>query len=308
VAETSIEAVYSREFRSAATQPPALARPQSREAASAAAVIGLNAPFMFTAKTLSFLRSLKRNNDRAWFHARREQYEMHVRGPMIDVVERLADDFASFAPEFAADTKISLFRPFRDTRFSENKAPLKTNIAAVFPHRGLGRMNGASLYVEIAPAWVWICGGIYAPDSSQLQAIREHVAAHHAELDEIVRAAGFRKLGGLQGERLTRVPRGFAKEHPAAHFLQQKQFLGIREEKPEFATRRDFYKTLVATFKQFVPLCRFINEPLVARRKQLADPLATNSFAAFAPARREPPHDPLRVLHLHSQARTAPQR
>lgn len=221
----------------------------------------------FTPKTLAFLRALKRNNDRAWFHARRDEYETHVRGPMIAVVERLAEDFRQVAPEIVADPKISLFRPWRDTRFSENKAPLKTNVAAVFPHRTLGRMNGAGLYFEVAPTWVWIGGGVYAPDGPQLQAIREHVAENYEALDTIVRSRGFKKLGGLQGERLSRVPRGFAKDHPAANYLQFKQFLGAREEPADFATRPDFYKQLLATFTELVPLCRFLNAPLVARAK-----------------------------------------
>src|SRR5262245_33961859 len=108
---------------------------------------------MFTAKTLSFLRSLKRNNDRAWFHARRDAYDAHVRTPMVSCIDRLARDFAKFAPELACDPKISLFRPWRDTRFSEDKSPLKTHVAATFPDRSLGRMNGAGLYFEVAPRW-----------------------------------------------------------------------------------------------------------------------------------------------------------
>ena len=219
----------------------------------------------FSPKTLSFLRALKRNNSREWFHARRDDYQAHVRGPMVAIVERLADDFRAIAPELSADPKTSLFRPWRDTRFSENKAPLKTNVAAVFPNRTLGRMNGAGLYFEVAPTWVWIGGGIYAPDGPQLQAIRNHVAARHSELDRIVRSASFKKLGGLKGELLTRVPRGFDKDHPAAAYLLHKQFLGSREEAAEFATRPEFYRQLLATFKALIPLCRFLNEPLLSR-------------------------------------------
>jgi uncharacterized protein (TIGR02453 family) len=222
---------------------------------------------VFTPKTLSFLRSLKRNNDRAWFHARRDQYDTHVRAPMSAVVERLADDFRTAAPEFEADVKTSLFRPWRDTRFSSNKAPLKTNVAARFPNRTLGRMNGAGLYFEVAPDWVWIGGGMWDPDTSQLHAIREHIAANHRELDSIVGIGPFQKVGGLKGDRLTRVPRGFAKDHPAAHYLHFRQFMGIREESGTFATRPDFYKQLLATFKVFVPLCRFLNEPLLAQTR-----------------------------------------
>ena len=228
---------------------------------------------VFTSKTLSFLRSLKRNNKREWFHARRPQYDMHVRAPMLEVIDRLAQDLRTIAPEFSADAKTSLFRPFRDTRFSDNKAPLKTNIAARFPHRVLGRLNGAGLYFEVAPGWVWIGGGIWAPETPQLQAIREHIAGNHRELVRIVNAPAFQQLGGLKGDCLTRVPRGFAKDHPAAALLVYRQFMGIREEVCTFATRRDFYSQLLATFKAFVPLCRFLNEPLLNRANVLMFPV-----------------------------------
>ena len=236
---------------------------------------------MFTPKTLSFLRSLKRNNDRAWFHERRDQYDTHVRAPMVAVIERLSVDMTSFAPEFAADLKSSLIRPWRDARFTDDKRPLKTHVAARFPHRVLGRSNGAGLYFEVAPGWVWIGGGMWSPETAHLHAIREHIAAHHDELDSIVRAPAFKKLGGLQGDRLTRVPLAFPKDHPAAHYLQFKQFMGSREESASFACRPDFYKHLLATFKTVVPLCRFINEPLVARQRE-------HRVFVFAPDEREP--------------------
>src|SRR5262245_51484137 len=210
---------------------------------------------VFTPKTLSFLRALKRNNKRDWFHARKDQYEATVRGPMVAFVERVAEDFRTIAPEFTVDPKVSLFRQWRDTRFSENKAPLKTNIAAAFPDRRLGRMHGAGLYFEVAPGWVWIGGGLYAPDGPQLQAVRDHIAANHRALGAIVGGKPFKAIGGLKGERLSRVPRGFDKDHPAADYLQFKQFLGSREEPATFATRPDFYKQLVATFKTLAPLC-----------------------------------------------------
>ena len=220
---------------------------------------------MFTARTVTFLRRLKKNNDRAWFHAHRADYEEHCRQPMIAVVDRLAGDFRAFAPDLVADPKLSLFRPWRDTRFSENKAPLKTNIAAVFPHRGLGRMNGAALYFEVAPAYVWMGGGVYAPASSQLQAIREHIATNQARFEKLVAAPAFRKLGGLKGETLSRVPRGWARDHPAAAYLVYKQFLGAREEAAAFAARPDFYRQLLGTFRALAPLVAFLNEPILAR-------------------------------------------
>jgi uncharacterized protein (TIGR02453 family) len=186
---------------------------------------------------------------------------------MVAIVEQLAGDFRSFAPELVADPKVSLFRPWRDTRFSEDKTPLKTNVAAVFPNRTLGRMNGAGLYFEVGPSWVWIGGGMYAPDSSQLQTVREHIAEHYRQLDAIVTSPGFKRLGGLKGDKTSRVPRGFAKDHKAAGYLQQKQFLGFREEAATFASSPAFYNQLVKTMKTLAPLVRFLNEPLVESQK-----------------------------------------
>ena len=104
---------------------------------------------------------------------------------MIAIIEQLAHDFHRFAPDMLADPKVSLFRQWRDTRFSHDKTPLKTNIAATFPNRTLGRMNGAGLYFEVGPTYVWIGGGMSAPDSSQLQLVREHIAANQ-RFDKIV--------------------------------------------------------------------------------------------------------------------------
>ena len=222
---------------------------------------------MFTPKSLSFLRSLKRNNKREWFHERREVYDTHCRGPMLAIVEQLAEDFRAFAPEMLADPKVCLLRPFRDTRFSEDKTPLKTHVGATFPNRALGRMNGAGFYFEVAPAWVWIGGGLWRPDTSQLQLVREHIIDNLPEFKAIVGSPRFKKLGGLQGDRLTRVPRGFAKDHPAADYLQYRQFMAFREEPAAFATRKDFYQLLKSTLETITPMVRFLNEPLVAAER-----------------------------------------
>src|SRR6188472_3374337 len=236
---------------------------------------------MFTPRSLSFLRSLKRNNKREWFHERREVYDTYCRGPMLEIVEQLAEDFRVFAPEMLADPKVCLLRPFRDTRFSEDKTPLKTHVGATFPNRALGRMNGAGFYVEVAPAWVWIGGGLWRPDTSQLQLVREHIIDNLPEFKAIVGSPRFKKLGGLQGDRLTRVPRGFAKDHPAADYLQYRQFMAFREEAAAFATSKNFYKELRATIETILPLIQFLNEPLVEAQETHRQPHILSDFAAM---------------------------
>jgi uncharacterized protein (TIGR02453 family) len=218
----------------------------------------------FTPATLSFLRRLKRNNRREWFMAHRDEYERDVRAPMIAVIERLAADFRSFAPDLVASPKQSLYRIYRDVRFSEDKKPYKTHIAAVFPCRDLPKHEGAGLYFHAAPDGVWVGGGMYAPQTPQLHAVREHIAANHRRLRTIVSAPGFRRaVGSLEGDRLQRVPRGFPKDHEAAEFLKYRQFLAGREFPATFATSPRFYPGILGIFRKIAPLVGFLNEALI---------------------------------------------
>jgi uncharacterized protein (TIGR02453 family) len=227
-----------------------------------ASLDGMTSPF--TADSLRFLRSLKRNNDREWFRARRDRYERVVREPMIALVEQLAQDFRRFAPELVASPKASLYRIYRDTRFSDNKAPLKTHVAVGFPWRGLPRHEGAGLYLEVAGGWTWIGGGMWRPQPPQLHRVREHLSETFPEIHTLVRRTSFqRAVGTLEGERLPRVPRGFARDNPAAHYLQYRQFVAGREFPADLATTANFYPTIIRTFKAIMPLVRFLNEPLI---------------------------------------------
>jgi uncharacterized protein (TIGR02453 family) len=222
-------------------------------------------PAFFTPRTLSFLRALKRNNDRDWFKERKEDYETHVRGPMVALIEQLAEDARQFAPDMVFSTRDSIFRIYRDTRFSEDKTPLKTHIAASFPPRSLPRKEGAGLYVQVSIEGAWVGGGIYGPEKLELLRIREHLANNHKRFRSIVESPRFKKqLGELQGERLQRVPRGFPADHPAADFLKFKQLYAGRDFSPAETTGPRFYSTLLTTFKDMMPLVAFLNEPLVA--------------------------------------------
>ncbi len=219
----------------------------------------------FEPAALSFLRALKRHNDRGWFKARKDRYETLLRAPMIAVIEQLARDFRRFAPDLVAHPKTSLYRIYRDTRFSENRAPLKTHVAAVFPCRGLAKHQGAGLYLEVAAGWVWVGGGMYAPESFQLQAVREHLANNVRRFRRIVESSAFRRtFGTLGGERLQRVPRGFPRDHEAAEYLKHRQFLAGREFPAAFATSPGFYAGILSVFRQAAPLAHFLNEPLLA--------------------------------------------
>jgi len=222
----------------------------------------------FPKEGLQFLRSLKRNNNREWFQKHRGNYEQHVKQPMAELIEALHAEFQEFAPEMIASPKVSAYRIYRDTRFSKDKSPYKTHVAAVFPRSGLSKHEGAGLYVHIAPEELLVGGGLYMPLPEDLNAVRSHIFENHKRFLKIVENAPFRRrFGKLEGEQLTRVPRGFPADHVIADYLRYKQFLAGRNFPPEHATTPRFYKTLIETFRAMLPLVRFLNEPILRTRR-----------------------------------------
>ena len=229
----------------------------------------------FTQQTLTFLRRLELHNDREWFREHRGDYEAHVKGPMIALIEQLSTDLPAIAPDLVANPKTSLYRIYRDTRFSANKAPFKTHVAAIFPHRALPKHEGAGLYVHVAADQVFIGGGLYRPQPRQLHRLREHIAANGERLRTLTGAPAFRRnFGELSGERLKRVPRGFAPDHPYGALLRLKQFLAGCERPPAFAIGpRFYYNSLLRLFAHLAPLIDFLNEPLATREFRLEETL-----------------------------------
>ena len=220
----------------------------------------------FTPATLAFLRALKRNNDREWFKARKDRYERDVKAPMLRADRAAGDRLQDVrAGDRRVAEGLALYRIYRDTRFSPDKTPLKTNVAASFPWRGLHRHQGAGLYFEVAPTWVWIGGGMYAPEPPQLVKVREHIADTWPEIQNLTRAQGVQDADWGAGRCAadpcpTRLPGGF---HPAAEILRHKQFLAGRELPAETATPRGLLPARSSRrSRPIVPLVRFLNEPL----------------------------------------------
>ena len=217
----------------------------------------------FTDRTLKFLRALTRNNNREWFGAHKDEYETHVRAPMLAIIERLAGDFPRVAPDLLASPR-SLYRVYRDTRFSPDKTPYKTHVAAAFSHQLLSKNESAGLYFQLAHDQLWIGGGLYAPQTPQRQRIREHIVGNLRSFRNLVESQAFRRVGGVRGATLQRVPIGFPRDHEAAEYLKLKQYLAGEELDPELATSARFYGALLRRFTVLAPFVQFLNTPLVA--------------------------------------------
>ena len=117
----------------------------------------------FSPEALSFLRGLKRNNRREWFQPRKEIFEARLKAPMIQLVEAINAELLGFAPDHITDPKKAVYRIYRDTRFSADKTPYKTHVAAVFPHHGLGKQSSAGFYFHLTEKSVGIAAGSYMP-------------------------------------------------------------------------------------------------------------------------------------------------
>jgi uncharacterized protein (TIGR02453 family) len=231
----------------------------------------------FSPATLRFLRGLAAHNTKPWFEAHREEYEAVVKAPMQALIEELDVRLARVAPEIVGDPKRSMFRIYRDIRFSADKSPYKTHASCWFYHRdgsrGVGREaegGGAGFYFQIAPGESFTGGGMWMPPKDALAKIRDAIAERPKAFEKICEDAKLkRRFGGLDDEeRLKRVPRGYAPDHPAGEWLRFQSFVAGRRLTDRQATGGRLVELLVADFAVLLPLVRWINGVLGLRAAQ----------------------------------------
>jgi uncharacterized protein (TIGR02453 family) len=215
----------------------------------------------FPAEGLAFFSSLQRNNRREWFQPRKAIFEETLKQPMRELVGAVNSAMKSFAPDYVTDPDRAIYRIYRDTRFSKDKTPYKDHIAASFSRRG--DKASAGYYFAVSHEEVAIGGGIYMPEPETLLAMRQHLAERHEEFRTIAGARMVRRLfAAVQGEQLTRVPKGYPSDHPAADILRMKQYLLYVELPPDLATTPALYTEVVKHFRAMTPFVEFLNAPL----------------------------------------------
>jgi uncharacterized protein (TIGR02453 family) len=221
----------------------------------------------FPPEALQFFRGLARNNRREWFLPRKPVFEEKVKEPMRQLVDALNVTLHEFAPEYETDPDKAIFRIYRDVRFSKDKKPYKEQIAATFRRHGAAHHQGG-YYFAISHKGVAVGGGVYLPEPAPLLAIRQRIAGRHEEFRHILAAPLLRKLlGNLEGDQLSRVPRGFAADHPAADLLRYKYFLLYKELPPSLATSPKLYKAIVERFRVMVPFLQFLTASFATQKK-----------------------------------------
>jgi uncharacterized protein (TIGR02453 family) len=219
----------------------------------------------FRREALTFLRNLAKHNDRAWFQPRKARFEAELKEPMLSIVRKITDAMADFAPNHVRPAEKSLFRIYRDTRFSNDKRPYKTHVAAWWSHQGLEKTSGAGYYFHVSAKELVIAAGAYMPEKDQLAAIRHWLLDHHAEFSKLLKKPAVRKMyDEFEGNALTRPPKGFPAEHPGMDLIRCRQW-GLAATLPaKAALKKDVAATVIRYFKIASPVVDALNTPIAA--------------------------------------------
>lgn len=216
----------------------------------------------FTPGLFDFLSELSLNNNRDWFNANKQRYEDLVREPARAFVRAMGPQLDGISEHFVADDRKvggSLMRVYRDTRFSKDKTPYKTNVGIQFRHAAGKDVHAPGFYLHISIDEMFLGAGMWRPDREPLKQIRDRIAEAPETWQAVMDAPAFK--GGewrLGGESLKRAPRGFDKAHPLIEEIKRKDFIATREIDPDFVLQPDLPARLTALFAQTTPLVQWL--------------------------------------------------
>jgi uncharacterized protein (TIGR02453 family) len=220
---------------------------------------------LFTKDLFRFLSDLRRHNDRTWFQEHRERYEDSVLEPALEFVRSFTPYLAKISPNFVADDRPSggsVFRIYRDVRFSKDKSPYKTHLGIDFRHRNGKDVHTPSFYLHLQPGEVFAAAGVWHPDSATVRRIREFIVEEPERWKRATSGKAFRSRAKLSGDRLKRPPAGFDPASPAVDDLLWKDYVATVMLDEEAVTSPHFIPAFAETCRATAPLVRFLCEAL----------------------------------------------
>jgi uncharacterized protein (TIGR02453 family) len=221
----------------------------------------------FSPQLFKFLRDLKENNRREWFLANKERYENHVRHPAQQFISDFGPHLAKISKHFSADPRPvggSLFRIYRDVRFSKDKSPYKTHTGIQFRHRRGKDAHAPGFYLHLEPGSVFCGAGIWHPDGATLKKIRDFLVSHPSRWKRVTRGKRFRSLWELSGDALSRPPRGYDPEHPLIDDLKRKDFIAVTRLTHRDVTAPDFLEHYSGLCRAATPFVKYLCEAVDA--------------------------------------------
>jgi len=189
----------------------------------------------YSRQAVGFLKELSLNNDRHWFKRYQQRYEDLVREPTLAFIRAMEPRLTRISRHIqASDKKVggSMMRPQRDTRFSPDKRPYKTNVGVQFRHEAGKDVHAPGFYVHFDPEEVFIAAGLWHPDAAHLAQIREHICENEKQWKRVRDDKKFRQYFELAGDSLKRPPKGFDADHPLIEDLKRKDHIAVSNLKP----------------------------------------------------------------------------
>lgn len=218
---------------------------------------------MIQPSTITFLKNLKKNNNKVWFDQNKDKY-LTARADFAIFVNELLEKMVSFDPDMKdLEAKNCMFRINRDVRFSKNKTPYKINLSASFS-RGGKKTIYAGYYFHLQPGnGSFAGGGLWMPESAELKKVRQEIDYNFPEFKKIINAPAFKKnFGELEreeGQVLVNIPKGYDKENVAGEYLKLKSFVATRFIPDELITQQGLAKEVTQSFKALAPFLKFLN-------------------------------------------------
>ena len=221
---------------------------------------------MLQPATLKFLKDLKKNNNKPWFDKNRKRYE-DAKADFLQFIQAVIDTHGKKDKSIAVlKAKDCLFRINRDIRFSKDKTPYKTNFGASINKGGRKAMNTAGYYFHLEPGQLFVGGGIYQPMPAELNKVRQEVDYCFKEFKKIISSKKFKTMyGDMDMSKeflLSRVPKGYEADNPAAGYLKLKSYLSITQLSDKDLTSKNLLKKTTASFEALKPLIDFLNRAL----------------------------------------------
>ena len=215
-----------------------------------------------------FFKELAANNERAWFEESKQRYKDVVLAPLSDFIAAMAPRVAKITKHIVCDPRPnggSMFRIYRDVRFAKDKSPYKTNAGVHFRH-ALGRdAHVPGFYMHFAPDEVFFGGGIWMPEPPALNKVRRAIADEPKSWKKDVDDKAFKTtFNGVEGEALSRPPKGFDAEHPYIGDIKRKSFFAMHQSSPKVAGSPALLDEVEATFRAAKPLMQFVCKALDA--------------------------------------------
>ena len=213
---------------------------------------------------LNYFRDLTKNNNKEWFHENKKRYEQAVKKPFEDFITDLIEALQEVEGQIPHTAKDGIMRINRDIRFSKDKTPYKTHMAAILSAHGKRNMRLPGMYIQISLEDLRIYSGCHSLEKDDLKNVRSYIKDHLEEFDKLINDKKFKEVfGEVHGEKNKRLPPEFVQVLEKQPLIANKGFYYFKKYDPESILKDDCIETLVKDYKVGYPMGQFLTKAIL---------------------------------------------